>query len=933
MNTFLYETTLDIYNRHIQNMDEVEIVVPGKRAAIYIRKYLGQIAGKVNWSPSIVSISEWLSRYTQYTVADRLVLLNELYLSYNELFDDEPMPMDRFWPLGEIILHDFNEIDNYSEQPLQILKLLAGMQNDAEDALNEEQNKAIADFLSYFKQEHLSEEKSQYFGVLKKLPLLYESFGRKLLRQKIAYEGLQGQDILRKIAKGQLDASSRKWTYAVGFNALNIVQIRLFEHLMHLGQLHFYWDADDYYIQDTRQEAGLFLRESLERFATATLNSPAKSLVTRTSPIKLISATGVMAQAEAMATSLSALDKNKRVAVILADEAILLPVLQRIPVGFDKVNITLGYSIKNSYLYNLVQILLGIYDQLSSENGVYIPDVITFLRNPVVKNGFEKETTEFENFLIAQYEPYVGADILKLCRIPIFSGIEKKTETATELSEKLLKLIFEMYSQGKNIEEVVNHSLIDEFYFMLFERIQQISNVLTNNNLQISVTLFIKILKAELEKIEIALQGSTDDGLQIMGVLESRNLDFDHVIFVGANDDVFPKSGASQSFIPESVRHYFKLPVMKQKNAIFAYYFYRAMQRAENIEVIFSGISESGPREVTRYVKQLQMESPFGTEEYMFYQKLELAGKSSVIEIEKTPAMMAHLHKYLDPAEPNAFSASLLSKYMQCSLQFYFADVAHLSEPQEFVEELEANTYGILLHTVLQLLYKPYLGKKIQKSDFDDLNKRVSDTISSVYKEKFSMQEPGGMYIIAKKALEQHVHNVLKFDKNRAPFTILGLEKWVRGVYPVSQNRQAKIRGVLDRIQERNDVYEIIDYKTGTSKVSVKDIQKIFSREGSFPKDVFQQLLYTYITEKNPAQPVLAVPNLYLMNEMTDLETQTEITIGERNLVNHRVELMSEFREGLNGVFEEIFSPHVSFEQTQEEQNCEYCAYKNICRR
>lgn len=934
MNTFLYETTLSIYQRHMQQMDEVDIVVPGKRAAIYMRKYLGQIAGKVSWSPGILTISEWFERLAAFSKADRLVLLNELYLTYNHLFEDEAMTIDQFWPLGEILLHDFNELDNYAEQPLTILRQLAGMQDtDSETAFTEEQKRVIQEFLLHFRHENLSVEKSQYWNILKKLPLIYESYTRKLQRLGFGYDGLQGQILLKKIAKEKIDIPSNKHIYIVGFNALNIIQIRLFEHLMQHARIGFFWDADDYYISDERQEAGLFLRESLQMFGNAGVNVPIRNLSQRTEPISLISASGAIAQAEAVATLLSQIPEKTRIAVIMADETLLLPILQRIPAKFGNLNITLGYSIKYSYLYNLIQLLLTFYEQLHTNQGIYIPDLLSFLRNPIVKKGMEHEVQEFEKFLVAQYEPYISATELQKSKMAVFNSIEQSISTPAQLSEKLLHFIYSLYAEGKQVEEVVQHNIIDEFYFLLFEQIQRMTLLLIENNAQISLSLFIQILKSELEKIEISLQGDTSDGLQIMGVLESRNLDFEHVIFVGANDDVFPKTGNVQSFLPESVRHYFKLPVAKQKNAIFAYYFYRAMQRANHIDVIYNGTSEKGGAEVTRYVKQIEMESKFGVQEYLFYQNLVLPTNTQAIEVHKTDEILEHLKLFTTHTDGRAFSASLLSKYIQCSLQFYFSEIAGLSAPSDFVEEMEANTYGNLLHSALYKLYLPFLGKTIDKNDFLQLKKQVAEVVTQVYREKFNQQEPGGLYIIARKALEEHIGNVLAHDQQKAPFGIVGLEKRERMVFVTQSGLHIKLKGTLDRVQRRNNMYEIIDYKTGTSALEAKTVDILFDNTVEHKKDIFQQLLYTLMLQKSENSPQLAIPNIYMMSEISARVSNTEISIGKTDLVSGRVEIMKQFEEKLNFLFEEIFSPETPFTQTTYDKNCTYCDFKQICRR
>jgi len=975
MQPFLYEVAEDI----LINSPELTnycIVFPNKRTSAFFKKYYVDIQKKSTWAPNIFTIDSILKKISGINTLDKNTLLIDLYTVSKEVFAESQnseyfgyYTFDKFFSIGEIILNDFNDIDNYLIDAKDLFRNIKSIEEIDlyYNYLTEEQKHILREFWLSFSIEKTSDEKQKFLLLWEKLPEIYDRYSKFLLSKKATYGGLRNRYITKLINTNQLNTNHFSKYIFVGFNALNKAEKALFKHLDNNKKAIFYWDYDNYYINDIKQEAGFFMRDNLKDYSNHYQQN--KDLIkNHKNEINVIGVPLQVGQAKIINSILSEL-KNKSddyfndTAIILADEHLLFPVLHSLPNDIPAINITMGYPLKETTLYGLlidyIQIQQNTASNKKSQTLFYYKDVIKILKHPeiwaisstiselIIKDIEQKNRI----YITTQYFFDYKNDLLNL----IFTPVYTTENPVISLLNNMLNILFVIFNK---IGNEAAKSIENEYIYQVYVEIKKLKDLFDNNKSKVdfNLNISIKLLKQILLAIRIPFTGEHSDGLQVMGLMETRNLDFKNIILLNVNEGVLPDTARKPSFISDNLRIAFQLPVIKFQDSIFAYFFYRLLQRAENIYLIYNSIIGNSNAEISRFVLQLELESGLKIEKKQFKQKLTPFLNKS-ISICKNEQILSYLSSYLTDTNltKKHFSASALNTYLDCKLKFYFKYIALLKLKQEIEEEISPVTFGIILHYAIEKLYSDYLEKKqnklIEQNDFVFLNTQVENYTEKAFKNYYQISDNSkfkfeGTNIIIKDVVETHLRNILQTDSKYAPFKIIDLEqKFGYNAHievNINQNlKYASLWGVFDRIDFKDELYRIIDYKTGSTEKIFNSIESLFNPLNNSRKTaVFQMLYYTFIlTQKFENYKGKILPGIYDIRTMSGNNFNPNLFYKPDRDTNLEVdskvieELLPEFETFLSNLISEIFNIEIDFIQTENQNSCTYCDYKQICSR
>ncbi len=980
---FLKEVAQDILTKY-KDISKICIIFPNKRAGVFFRKYFGQLSGHTIWSPAIFTIDKLVQYATRMKTADRLGLIFDLYEVFRGVQNslnrkDEDFTFDKFYHLGETILNDINELDSYL---IDVKHLFANIKDVEQygnlgDIFDEEQQKVLTQFWKHFSVENASVEKQKFMDLWEMMPLIYEKFSGELLKKKYGYNGLIYRQLYNQIQKNEVRLPKYETFIFAGFNALNKAEEPFFEYLHQNRKAIFYWDSDAYYQFDNRQEAGMFVRRNAERISNGE-NWPPRSRLNNTDKnVQLVGVPLEVAQSKLIPYILeqtcgkdAVIDEDT--AVVLADEHLLFPVLHSLPASIEKINVTMGYPIKDTSLFGLLNKYLDIQSSLRvNENDqsveFFYKDVISILRQPDIWEHDPELATAIIEAIEAENKVYVPTETLTGKNNNIYKLLFTRIVSGNQLLVNVLNLLYELYASGKVPGEEVENTIEDEYIYQIYLSVKRLKEVLDNRNFEISVHIGIKILLQMLSGQSIPFSGEPLQGIQIMGMLETRNLDFKNVIILGVNEGICPATSGSFSLITEQIRSAFRLPNIRHADAMYAYYFYRLLQRAENVTMVYNNVSGyNNLKEVSRFVYQLKYESNLNINELQFRQDV-VPIQSKEIIIEKNDDILKKLNRFLlrdnmqTGDNPQFYgtgfvplSASAINTWIDCRLKFYFKYVARIKEAPKINVEVDAIMFGNILHKAIEVLYNNFVEKKgskiIEAEDFDNLNKIILKSINEAFAEYFENEEGTtfeyrGNQLIIREVLKKHLKSILFHDKKLAPFTIISLENerhFPGSVEIDCDGKKAKVAldGTLDRVDKKDGIIRIVDYKTGASSKEFSSIEELFdSRKGDRKRAVMQIFFYGMLYRKNdltnsPLRPsILKVRDLSLNNFDTNIyfkEGRGKKAVLEGKLFE---QFLPEYEEYLSNTLSEIYNRDISFSQSDNSRNCMYCPYNLICGR
>ncbi len=929
--------------------EQLTFIFPNRRAALYFRKHLSEVINKPVFSPRLLTIEDFIASFSTYQVPDKLELVHRLHVVYNQVVQVRTEPFDQFYFWGEMLLRDFNEIDKYLVNAEQLFRDLRNQKelDSSFDYLTEAQKKFLLDFWKEF-DKHISSNKEQFIGVWGKLFTLYKTYRQHLQQEQIAYEGLVHREVAENITSLALNQYVPTQLRFVGFNALTKAEEKILTHFVAQGS-QMIWDGDEYYVNNKAQEAGEFFREYQQHdILKQTFTEEFPSNFRSTKSIKVLGAAQPIGQAKLMSQILQAELENGLVPedtlIVLPDEKLLMPVLYGLPDGVEKLNVTMGYSLGNTSFFNLMELLVEL--QIDKRQEYYKHrKVLSILAHPYViaadaglANARRKEIQKGNWVQIPQSHL---ASVSPLHRI-IFGNMD----------EGLLPYLQSVLREVGSLESILDLDREFAFQFIkLLNRVQDITGVQKpdpDNRKEFvkSLRSFLRLLRQLARAEKIPFSGEPLKGLQIMGVLETRNLDYKNVFVLSLNEGAFPSFGGKGSYVPFNIRKAYALPTTEHQDAMYAYLFYRMLQRAENVFLFYNTETDQlGQGEKSRYLQQLIFESGLKLEFQVLHNPVMPLGVEPII-IQKTEEVQQGIMKL---NEGNTYfkgiSPSALSTYLDCRLRFYFKYVARVKEPDEVEDELGARELGNFLHKVMEKFYKNLAQRKrnklVEAGDFADSRTTIKKLLDEVFTATYNM-EPGkkveyeGQSVIIQKLVEDFATRILKHDQALTPFSMEAVEAdgLLHRVKISHAPGYAVLGGKIDRVDRKEKVLRIVDYKTGNDKLEFTSVASLFDRHSKKrEKAVFQTLLYAFLYQTNfPLKADDQMITGIINREFLFGGAPFGLTLNKR-LVYNVLPLMEEFRTHLITLLEEIFDPEVPFDQTPETDTCKFCPYTSICYR
>lgn len=957
METFLKQVAHDLYNKTEGNFTKVAIVFPNKRASLFFNEYLAQESDRPIWSPTYVSISELFRQSSDLSIADPIKLVCDLYKVFQKATGSKET-LDDFYFWGEMLIADFDDADKNMADTHALFSNLKNLNElmDNYDFLEEGQKEALSQFFHNFSINQVTELKQRFISMWNVLGDIYAEYKALLESQSIAYEGMLYRQVIE-----QLDVEAlpyNKYIF-VGFNVLNKVEHTLFKKLNEAGKAMFYWDYDTFYLNKTPHEAGEFIRRNLRDFPSElpasffdNLNQP-KEVTFIESPTENGQVRYLPQWIRENLTS-----QEKETAVVLCNEALLQPVLHALPDNVKHINITMGFPLSQTPAYSFVNALMELHTSgYNPNNGRYLfAEVISVLKHPYTRQ-LSPEAEKLEQTLTRDNRFYPLPSELKQDNVLelLFTPRRNNLDLCSMLSEAL-KEVAVIYQQQAASHSDAFDQLYRESLFKTYTLVNRFHTLIESKELNVQAGTFQRLLTRVMSSSSIPFHGEPAIGMQVMGVLETRNLDFRHLIMLSVNEEQLPKAGGDSSFIPYNLRKAFGMTTIDHKIAVYAYYFYRLMQRAEKVTLVYNTATDGINRgELSRFMLQFLIEWGYP----VLRKQLEAAQSpqsSAPIIIEKTPDVMERMKSVFDIRNnPKALiSPSALNCYLDCPLKFYYKYVALLSAPDEVTADIDSAKFGSIFHYAAEHIYKDLTahGKLISRENLETLLKdevRLQTYVDNGFKELFfnlppnEQPEYNGIQLINSAVIVKYIQQLLRNDLRYAPFTFIGSEQRIFENIEICTSTgdiQSRIGGIIDRIDSKGESLRIVDYKTGGDADTPANVQSLFIPDKKRSNYVFQTFLYASIVckklrEKNDSR--LVAPALLYIHRAASENYSPVIQMGEprkpKEPVDNFAQYEGDFRENLKTLLEDIFNPDISFTQTEIEDKCAYCDFRALCKK
>ena len=954
--TFIGEVAERIISEN-ERLQEVVVIFPNRRAGLFFRKELAKLIGQPVFMPEVFSLEDYLMQFSQLHKIETLEAIFELYEVYREVHNKKET-FDRFFFWGEMILRDFEEIDQYL---VDTQHLFTGIktQKELEEAfyfLDEEDQKTIQSFWSSFLPDTTQTQK-QFLETWRILLPLYRGFKQRLKQQGRGYGGMIYRDIADHLEAEKIKTNDKE--YFAGFNELTKTEETIFKYFVRECNADIIWDVDAYYYHSLQQEAGTFLRAySKDNLLGRSFPNPVPELIARD---KVFTATGVsleVGQAKALGEELNEIARKpdldpSRTVVVLPQEHMMFPVLHSIPDAIEKINITMGYPLKDTSVYSLLESALDL-QRLRKESPIkgvsfYHRPISELLLHPLLHSIEEGKAIKLVEDIKRKNRIMLPASELIFSH-PILNGLFRKEDNPVRYLGNILRNLYDYWHDKDKELEV-------EFVSRFHEQMKQLDQMIGDKSDAISYEFFTALFKRLARSFKVPFTGEPLDGLQIMGILETRNLDFDRVYVLNMNEGSWPAQPRRGSFVPYNIRKAFDLPVFENNDAMYAYLFYRLLQRAGEVHFYYNTVSEFNINgEISRFVRQLEVESDHVIERKLLANPVKTQTLQSII-IRKTPKVLKRMERFTagyDARDQSKLTPSALIAYLNCKLKFYFKYIVKLYEANEVQEEMDAAVFGNILHHAMEILYDEFTTREkrdiIQINDFFLLEQGIEGALKKAFMKHYNMDkkdklELEGRSIIAAEILRKFAFQILAHDKKYAPFQILGLEASTREGYhlevPIQSGGkeiEVKIKGIIDRIDKKEGRVRVIDYKTGkdekdfASIESFKDPTRINKN-----KTVLQVFYYSYLFWKKHGDDQVIEPGIFNSKDLFKSDFNWRVVQKEPRKTGVPVldfgPFAMEFEDFLKDMLTEIYDPEIPFDQVEDEMVCEYCPYKGICGR
>ena len=979
--TFLEYVAEDIIGKYGTDLSRIAVVFPNKRAALFLNEHLARIAGQPVWSPAYITISDLFRQHTDLKPADPIKLICDIHKSFTKCTGiDETL--DHFYGWGQLLLADFDDIDkNMADADSIFCNLKDIHELDDISYLDDEQKEMLKRFFANFSDDIESELKKRFLSLWSHFGDIYHDYNRRLTEQGIGYEGA----IYRKVASEEtLQMKYDKYLF-VGFNLLQKVERVLFSRLMKEGKAKFYWDFDEYYMPSPSHHLNTSTPQHLNTSGGAVVSTAPTNLNTspsqhlsggavvstaptnlNTSPsqhlnlsdfpneldnsdpdiyanmrrpkrIRFISSPTENAQARFASNWLLENDRYKagrKTAVVMCDESILLPIMHSLPPEADKVNITSGFPLAMTPVASLVMLLFDLYTL-----------------------GLRKKGTAFNPHYLKKLMAHPYARHLQEVHL---KGVHL-SQVHQEGSAALLQHIATLVKQVGIATKQEGDALTQESVFRMFTILNRLAALADSSDLLVDNTTLRRLVSQLVGAASIPFHGEPVIGVQIMGVLETRNIDFDNVLLLSCNEGNMPKGVNDSSFIPYSIRKAHGLTTIDNKVAIYSYYFHRLLQRAGDITIAYNNSTDNGHTgEMSRFMLQLLVESGQKIDHYSLTAKNQptpLMPKA----IEKDETALSKLE------EMSRLSPSAINTYIRCKLAFYYQYIAHIKEPDSDPETIDNRMFGNIFHRAAYLIYKDITDHSpvIEKAHIQAYlsnRKLLASVVDRAFEEE-ECKTNNGLQIINREVIIEYITKLLKIDQQLCPFSILAMEEEAKVYTQLSftipsggalkggalvssaptKQYNLTIGGIIDRLDVVTDKQtgkrriRVVDYKTGNKPSSaIKSIEEVFDPKNIASKHsnyFLQAILYSLIVSRskewNAANDAVSPALLFIKQAATN-DYDPTLCIDKHPISDVTV-YEEEFLTKLKETVADMYSPDAAFTPTDDRKKCELCPYRMLC--
>lgn len=940
--TFLEYVAEDILRKFGDNLARTAVVFPNKRASIFLNEHLARMAGRPIWSPAYYTISELFSQHATLHIADELKLIADLHKSFVKHTGlDETL--DHFYGWGQLLLADFDDIDKSMADAHKVFANLSNFHEmDDTSYLSEEQIRVLRAFFQNFSAEHNSELKKRFLQLWSHFDDIYNDYRQRLASQQIAYEGM----LFREVTENA-DISWQSDHYIfVGFNLLQEVEQQLFGRLQKQGKAHFYWDFDHYYIDNPQNEAGTFVSKMLKAFPNELDSRDADIYdnLCREKHITLVSTATDNVQARYADSWLqegSRISDGRQTAIVMCDEHLLPSLIHSLPDSLAEANITTGYPLSDTPAASLVDCLLATraFPGRSSHRRLFHHPLAAYL-----PDGFrivDSDATPAETLR------WVVAAIKSVAANASLGELGAPQEYPTPSTQDL--------KQTSNTQHPTPNILQTEAFFKVYTLLNRLLALVGDGDIQLDIITLQRLVQQLFASTAIPFHGEPAVGVQVMGVLETRNLDFSHLLILSCNEGKMPKNVNDSSFIPHSIRKAFGLTTIEHKVAVYSYYFHRLLQRSSDITILYnSSTDKTQTGEVSRFVTQLMVESNI-----VFKRQTLLTGQTPLTPhtapkaIGKSAATMEKLHSFLSHSDhPSALYPTSINRYLRCQLQFYFNDILGLREPDSDEDIIDNRTFGNIFHKAAEIAYRQIgIGRQLLSADIRTALKQkgfVERAVDKAIREEMfdnasQMPDLNGLQIINREVIVTYLRRLLEIDERLAPFTILGTERSVamHTTIATSEGRfDLQLRGIIDRLDQVGDSQiRVVDYKTGARALTRKmdTIDEVFAQpmmREKHPDYYLQTFVYAEMVrndaELNPRHLPVSPALIFIQHAKGD-DYDPTLAIGGTT-ISDIGSISNDFMSRLQAVLTQMFDPHEPFLPTDDRQMCAYCPYRMMCR-
>lgn len=941
------------------DMSRIVVVFPNKRAALFMNEYMARMAGKPMWSPAYTTISELFGKHSEYVVGDSIKLVCDLHKSFVKCTGiDETL--DHFYGWGQLLLTDFDDIDKNMADADKIFCNLKDIHElDDLSYLTDEQRELLKRFFANFSHDQETELKKRFLSLWSHFGDIYHDYNQRLRNQGIGYEGA----IYREVATRK-DIEFEYDTYIfVGFNLLQKVEQELFANLKKAGKAHFYWDFDTYYMPRNNSAytnaAGKYIAMYLEDFPNEldVCSADIYQNMRRPKDVSFVMASTENIQARYASQWLREEGRclaGRKTAVVMCDEAILAPIIQSLPPEADKVNITSGFPLGMTPIASFVSLLLDTYTSgIAGKGTCYRAQYASKLLRHAYTRYISDKANDVYATIKEQHLVYPDQATLTMNGEDqglalLFKTINIGNVHLLHHVETIIKLI------GVNAKDTED-AFLQESVFRMYTIINRLEQLAANGDMDVDINTLRRLIKQLIAAATIPFHGEPVVGIQIMGVLETRNLDFKHLLLLSCNEGNMPKGVNDSSFIPYAIRKAHGLTTIDNKVAIYSYYFHRLLQRAEDITIVYNNTTDNGHTgEMSRFMLQMMVDGQQKIKHYNL-----LADNSPIAHKPKSVSKTGSIKEKLDGMK--SLSPSAINRYIKCPLMFFYQYVASIKEPDCEDDVVDNRMFGNIFHKSAQLIYDEIMSHnngRIEKASIQKyLNtKGLLESIvdrafnEELFKVKNSMRSPyyNGLHLINRKVLIEYLRQLLHSDQRTAPFEMLALEDavYTQIAFETEDNNVRKIRigGIIDRLDRVTDArtgvstIRVVDYKTGIQATrKIKEIEEIFSDMNISQKHsdyYLQAILYSLIVDnstKYNKQKDCVSPALLFVKQASKENYDPVLEIDSQKIANVR-EYKVEFEQHLKEVLHDIFNTNLPFTPTTDNTRCDKCAYRRICK-